>query len=201
MQEIMRFQAVLCEKDRGYGRREKIVIDLETGEVVLSRPEADIEEVFARGANAAETVLVVGRERKENGAIYIVVSDYNREKPKTLGGWWQGLRRRTSKKPKHTGGKPAYLKLMLADLAEVTEKLNEKELGILLKLAKYIDWHTGVLINTKTKTPLTTEELEQILECSRTTLTYRLNNLKRAEVIETDSEGRFIFSRELLQKG
>ena len=201
MQEIMRFQAVLCERDRGYGRKEKLVIDTETGEVVLSGPEADIEEVFAKGANAAEAVLVVGRERKENGATYIVVSDYNREKPKTLGGWWQGFKRRTSKKPKHTGGKPAYLKLMLAELAEVTEKLSEKELGTVLKLAKYIDWHTGVLINAKTKMPLTAEELERILGCSRATLTYRLNNLKQAGVIEADSEGRFIFSRDLLQKG
>jgi hypothetical protein len=201
MKELARFNAVLLEADLGMGNKERLVVDTETGEIMGSWHIGDVMASFREGANAVCKELMVGREVNDNGMEYITISDYEKwmEEPRLLYGFWRNpIKSRKNKEPKHAGGKKPYLKLFL----ERIHKFKDADIGALVRAASSVDWGSGVLIDKRSKKPLDFRGLLHLLGYgSSATLAKRLSNLRQSGALTVDDQGRYVISRELLQKG
>ena len=51
------------------------VLDLETGEILLSKTEGDVQAAFANGYNACAAEVVISRQMAETGGEYRIVTD------------------------------------------------------------------------------------------------------------------------------
>jgi hypothetical protein len=104
-------------------------------------------------------------------------------------------------RPKHTGGKPSYIKIM-------TDYLNKNDIsidciGLLVKLSiKNITWNTGKLTRGKGKyiKPLTLDDMCEITHKSKTYISETIRQLKGKGIIKQDKEG-YSISHEVIQKG
>lgn len=204
MKEIMRFNAALVERDLGSAGKELLIVDLHTGEIVMKKHDADVMAAFSNGCSAVTKELTIGREEGPNGIEFITISDYGEwpQKPRTLFTFWHNPNRNgmASKQPKHTGNKRQYVKLFLGKIHE----MHHDDISMLIKLAHNADWRTGVLVDKKKK-PLDFKGLLEVIcqthKCSAKTLSRRMESLKQSNAIMVDDQGRYVISRELLQKG
>ena len=208
MEEVARVSAALLEKDLGYGRKRMTVVDIDTGEIIAEQHTGSVEAVFGAGANAIIKDVMIGREVNDSGNEFITISEP--ADSKVLFAFWRnphGRRRsptqdQPDKAPKHTGGKPTYLKLYTESLANLAEKVGDAEVGALFKLAQTANWKTGVLVDQRTKEPLDFEGLLHFCGYgSSATLARRLKGLREAGAVTVDDQGCYIISRQLLQKG
>ena len=204
MDEIMRFKAVLVETDLGYNRKRKMVIDLETGEVIARWHEGDVIKAFADGANTIIKEVQISREVNDTGIEYIVINEENWPgEPQELFSFWRNPRRpQTNKTPKHTGGKRSYVKLYLDQIKEVSRKVTDNDVGMLIRLAQNVDWKTGILVDRRTKKPLNfVGLLKHSGYKSARTLANRINALRQAGILIVDHEGRYVISPLFMRKG
>lgn len=199
MEQIF-FNGVLITHDLGYGRKEILAVDRDTGEILCHEWVGNIEKAFSEGANTVVLPMMLSRDVAPNGAEYRYVKDpvIGRE---FISGWYGKERKQKSANPKHTGGKPSYVKLYPKGLDAVTEKLGEVELGMLFKMTCFIEWKTGVLIDKRTKKPLDFAGLQKVTGHSEATLSRRLDALRSVGAITTDDQGHYVVSPELLRKG
>ena len=197
------FSAVYIERDFGGGRVRKTVVDHETGEIVCEAWSGNAGGAFEAGYNAALGTLMVGREINANGNEHITVSEYSTNGlPRViLRGWRNPQRIIRRAKPKHTGGKPSYIKLLTGGMTELASKAKDADLGALVRLAQNVDWETGALIDTRTKKPLDFAGLMRATGYNRQTLSSRLKSLREIDALTVDDQDRYIISRQLLQKG
>lgn len=104
------------------------------------------------------------------------------------------------KTPKRrAGNQKTYVKLYLTKLSELVV-LPDKDLGSVLRMARLIDWDTGVLVDVRTKEPLDYKGLCKQLKYTEQTLNNRLKVLKDKDVLTKDEEGYKINS-EYISKG
>ena len=105
------------------------------------------------------------------------------------------------KPPKHTGGKPSYIKIMTDYLSK--NDISIDCIGLLVKLSiKNITWNTGKLTRGKGKyiKPLTLDDMCEIAHKSKTYISDTIKELKEKGIIKHDKEGYFI-SPTVIQKG
>lgn len=206
MQEITKsdpFSCVIMTKDLGYGRKKQCVINTDTGEIVLEKYEGKPQKAFILGAGVCPlSDSFLGVERLDTGVNCFYVTDYSEgDPPKVWGPIWENKNSQPKAKPKHTGGKPEYLKLFASELEKIGQKLQDQDIGAAFRLAAFCDWKTGILVHPRTKKPLDYEELKKVTKYANNTLSRRISTLKKAEVLLNNDKGNYVINPKLLQKG
>lgn len=190
----------------GGGKRKRIV-DLETGEVLSEAWEGSIDKMFDAGYNAVQKNLMIGREKLDTGAELIVVTDYEGAKPKIVISGWRSKNKyqRKNATPKHTGGKPSYVRLYTKLFEKLQRQgqqpgIKDAEIGTALRMAAFADWKTGKLIDKKTKKPLNLVTLSNKLGYSKRTMIDRAEALQKAGIIK-QKDGCYYMNRDYIAKG
>lgn len=195
------FSGAVLDLDEGYGRHKRIIVDTETGEILCEKYMNDPRTVFEMGANACIAEVMVSREHHPDRGECFYASVVQPERLTTLGTFWQGFRRRIrNAMPKHTGGRPAFAKLFLTSVQNLSVRLNESELGFLLKLATLANWRDGELVSGEKKS-LTMADMAARLKCPLRTMQRYVKKLREENVLQTDAEGRYFISPAVLRKG
>jgi hypothetical protein len=186
-------QAVVIEKNLGHRRKNTIVVDQETGEIVVSA--YDSRELFPDGCKANIAQLLVGKEELPNGAEYITISDLDQN---PIFQFWHG--RHGPKKGKSTGGKLTYVKVYQENFLDATAQLSDGELGFLMRLLPMIQWDSGELVDRKKKQPVGVDELAKRLETSPGTIYRKMAKLESVGLVRK-VEDRYLVDRNFIAKG
>lgn len=138
--------------------------------------------------------FTIGREVL-NGSEFIIV-EY---KGAVIYGFWNNPKKKASKNPpKHTGGKPSYVKLMIDGIRK--HNLSLDAAGFLVKLADNIQWNTNLLINKRNKKPLIVDDISGIVGVGRNKTLNIIKELTEAQLLSKDKDG-YKISPSLIQKG
>lgn len=200
MNEVWRGQVAILEQDFGSGRKKRFCVDTETGEILMADCVGDAEVVFADGCNALELSpgITLGREVREDGAAeYRVVTDYTQTPHRVLcAGWTTGKpqRQRQNKEPKHTGGKPPFIKLMLDGLDAIEDKVSLRALGMLVKLRRLVAWNTSSINASSIR------DVARKIKMNQKTTWRHLQELVDAGVL-MEADGGYVLSRDVIQRG
>lgn len=113
--------------------------------------------------------------------------------------FWHNPKKKASKNPpKHTGGKPSYVKLMTDGIRK--HNLSLDAAGFLVKLADNIQWNTNLLINKRNKKPLIVDDISGIVGVGRNKTLNIIKELTQAQLLNKDKDG-YKISPSLIQKG
>lgn len=113
--------------------------------------------------------------------------------------FWNNPKKKASKNPpKHTGGKPSYVKLMIEGIRK--HNLSLDAAGFLVKLADNIQWNTNLLINKRNKKPLIIDDISKIVGVGRNKTLNIIKELAKAQLLSKDKDG-YKISPSLIQKG
>ena len=107
MQNLQEFRGILVQVFLTPYCVRKNVVDIESGEIVLSKLEGDLQAAFENGYNTCPVEVVVSREVSDNGTEYRYIHDLNNEEITYLQGWYSG-----HKKHKRTRGGKTTLHLV-----------------------------------------------------------------------------------------
>jgi len=139
--------------------------------------------------------FMLGRESCR-GMDFMTIS-YNGE---TLYSWWHNPRKKVSKDPpKHTGGKPSYVKLMIEGLKQHSELSNDA-IAFVVKISANIQWSTNLLINKRNKKPLNGEDISKIVGMSKSKTYDVMKELTESHLLNKGKDG-YKISSSLIQKG
>ena len=139
--------------------------------------------------------FVLGREISK-GIEYVTV-EYEGE---LIYSFWNNPKRKPSKNPpKHTGGKPSYVKWMVEGLRQ-HEGLSIEAAGFLVKLTDNIQWSTNLLINKRNKKPLMIDDIPKIVGIGRNKTLDIIKELTTAQLLSKGKDG-YKISSSLIQKG
>jgi hypothetical protein len=106
------------------------------------------------------------------------------------------------KKLKGTGGKPAYVSLMLSEFEKAQKKLSHISAGIFIKLSNNIEWNTGRLIRTRDGSPLTKKMISEMFSLNDWNVRLLLKEFSNAGVITYDRKKHAYFvNPNILRKG
>jgi len=161
-------RCLILDDDFGYGRKRRQVIDPETGEMIAevwhNKPENGI---FPLGVNATTAQAIFTREEapdKQSEYIHIRDAEIEHE----YYGFWHKKGENKNPPKKRSTNKPTYVKLYNEKLMELADRLSYNDIGFLISVAPLIDWHSGALIDRKTKEKLTINDIaEKIGETKR----------------------------------
>lgn len=156
----------------------------------------NITEFHNRRANVLDlgNGLVLGRESVK-GMDFMTITQGD----EILFAWWHNPKRKpTDKPPKHTGGKPSYVKLLIKEMQN--HDLSLEAAGLIQKVIPNINWGDNLLIDVRSKKPLNVDGLCKILKKSKPFVIKILNELKETNLIIKDKEG-YKVSPNLIQKG
>lgn len=173
-----------------------------------------IDEYISGSINVCEGTFTIGREKSSNGMEYIILSLNGNE----IYSFWNNPKKKKSKKkatqvsdiveivedivkptPKHTGGKPSYVKMMVDEVNKHPE-LSLNASGLIIKMIPNIQWGNNLLVNVRSKKPLLISDMTKILHISDKTIRLTLKELKTAGLLTKDKDG-YKVSPKLLQKG
>lgn len=156
-----------------------------------------VTEFYDRTINVLDlgSGLALGRE-SANDMDYMTITSGE----EVLYAWWHNPNKKVSKKlPKHTGGKPSYIKVMLKAVQE-NKGLSLNASGFFLKIANNIQWTDNLIINTRDKKALSIDGLANILGIKKTSTYETIKELRKANLLVKDKDG-FKISTNLIQKG
>ena len=103
------------------------------------------------------------------------------------------------KPPKHTGGKPSYIKIMLKEVQQQKD-LSIEGAGFFVKIADNIQWKTNLIIDRRSKKPLVAEDISKIIGQGKNTTLKVIKELREADLLIKDNDG-YKISTCLVQKG
>jgi hypothetical protein len=113
--------------------------------------------------------------------------------------WWHNPNKTVANKPpKHTGGKPSYVKLLIKEMQK--HDLSLESAGLIQKVIPNINWGDNLLIDTRTKRPLNVDNICEITKKSKPFVIKILRELKKAQLLNKDKDG-YKISPSLIQKG
>lgn len=146
--------------------------------------------------------LTITREVAPNGSEYVRICLPD---DRLLYDFWHNPNKpkRNSKNPKHAGGRKPYLMLMSEEVSRLRGKgIKDVEelIGYLASLGEYIEWNTGRLIHTRSKSPLQYKDLLEIYKCSKPKLNKMLGKMREHELLYHTDEGYHVSSK-LIKKG
>jgi hypothetical protein len=154
-------------------------------------------EFYNRNVNVLDlgNGLMLGRESVK-GIDYMTISKGD----EVLYSWWHNPNKTvTNKPPKHTGGKPSYVKLLIKEMQKHPE-LSVEAAGVIQKLIPNVKWGDNLLIHTRSKKPLRISDICEITHKSKPFIIKTFNELKAADLLVKDNEG-YKISSSLIQKG
>jgi hypothetical protein len=155
---------------------------------VVETTENQLLKYLNNEVNAVEANVIIGREKVQDNREYVVVTPKESDQP--LYAFWNTRKGKRKGKPKHTGGKPSYVKLYLGEL-DKHSSLSLEATGACVRLARYIEWHTGYLITGKgqRKRYMGRDDIAKSLGVSLSTAKRTISCLKRAGVLDHDKTG------------
>jgi predicted transcriptional regulator len=160
--------------------------------VIMDKSVSDFLSGFT---NVCEGNFTIGREKKNNSE-YLVITYEGRE---MYTFWHNPQNKETNKPKKHTGGKPSYVKFMLEEVRKHKE-LSIDVLGFFVKIADNIQWSSNLLIETRSKKPLTADGISKIINLSKSRTYEIIKELNEARLLSKDKDG-YKISSNLIQKG
>lgn len=161
------------------------VIDVETGEVLISKREDDVAQALAHG-KIAYAQMEVRDTYTEDGRLCRTAA--------TKDGFILSVWQRGAKQPPKRGGKRSYVKVQSKML-----KLDKAMQQALLALGLYI-CTSGKLSDSSRRRPLSSEAIFSLWGCSKTKGYALLRQLKQAGAI-IKHEGAYFVSREYMSRG
>lgn len=154
-------------------------------------------EFYNRNVNVLDLGdgVTLGRE-SVRGMDFMTISRGN----EVLYSWWSNPNKKASKNPpKHTGGKPSYVKLLIKEMQKHPE-LSVEAAGVIQKLIPNVKWGDNLLVHARSKKPLRISDICEITRKSKPFIIKTLNELKTAGLLIKDAEG-YKISSSLIQKG
>ena len=163
--------------------------------------------------NATLDEFILGRERSGKSE-FIIVSLPNSERP--LYTLWNSPRtkkkyvaRKNAEKqdieiktiiPKGTGGKPAYVMLMIEEVSRINVSIEAK--GMILSFITCLEWNTGRIINQRSKKPMTISMMAECLGIGKVKVKRILKELINTKVMRYDKKKKsYLMSRKFIKKG
>jgi hypothetical protein len=138
--------------------------------------------------------LTLGRESARNMDFMTIT--YGGE---TIFSWWSNPNKKVSKNPpKHTGGKPSYVKLLIKEMQKHDVSLEAA--GLIQKVIQNINWGDNLLIDTRSKKPLNIDNICAITKKSKPFIIKTLKELRETNLLIKDKDG-YKISSYLIQKG
>lgn len=158
--------------------------------------DKNVSDFVSGFTNVCEGKFTIGREKNSNGMEFIIISNDGKEFYK----FWNNPKKiLTNKPPKHTGGKPSYVKMMVDEVNKHPE-LSLNASGLIIKMIPNIQWGDNLLVNVRSKKPLLIDDMSRILDISDKTTRTALKELKSAGLLTKDKDG-YKVSPNLIQKG
>lgn len=113
--------------------------------------------------------------------------------------WWHNPNKTvTNKPPKHTGGKPSYVKLLIKEMQK--HDISLESAGLIQKVIPNIHWGDNLLMDTRSKKPLNIDNLCTITKKSKPFIIKTLKELRETNLLVKDKDG-YKISPSLIQKG
>jgi len=176
-------RCIILDDDFGYGRTRRQVIDMETGEMLAevwhNRPENGI---FPIGVSATVAQAIFTREMspdKQSELIHIRDKDIE----ESYYSFWNKRGENKNPPKKRSTNQPAYVKLYNDKLMELGDKLSYSDIGFLISVAPLIDWHSGALVDRRTKEKLTVDDIAEKIGETKRNAYNRVNPLISAGVM------------------
>lgn len=175
------------------------------------RLKKEIAEFLRGERNAVRDEFILSRERVRNSErIRLSVVEDQEELIPLYDTWSKKCKRiqlssaleaEPQKAPKHTGGKRPYIMVMQdRDI----DGLSIEARGFLFTIfyKNNIEWHTGRLINRRTKKSLTSTAISKDFNIKSADLKAILNELKKAKILAFDNKQKAYFvSQDFAKKG
>lgn len=155
---------------------------------------------FSNESNVVEVKALISREKTDKGMELIHISVDGKE---VYSFWYNPVSEKKVSSPKNTGGKKPYVMLMVEKLEELRESGTnnvEEAIGFLVLLSDNIEWHTGRLINKRSKKSLKYADLLSKYSNGKYRFEKLMKLLSDNNLLEHKPEGYFI-SRHLIKKG
>jgi hypothetical protein len=156
-----------------------------------------LHEFISRNINVLDLGdgLRLGRESSRN-MDYMTIS-YGEE---ILFSWWNNPQKKVSKNPpKHTGGRPSYVKQFLKEMEKHVE-LSVEAAGLIQKVIPNISWGNNLIIDKRSKKTLVADDLCKIINKSKPVTLKIIKELTTAQLLSKDKDG-YKISPNLIQKG
>lgn len=167
------------------------VIDIETGEVLVSKTQGDVQSAFANGYNACRTEVVISREISQNGGEYREVRGLDQPGTLYCKGWMGG----SNTPKKRIGGKKSYVKTYCDKLFTLPDNL----VLPLLKLARYVNVE-GKLIDASCRRPLRADDLGVIWGVKHSRCYDYIRSFKGYQVL-TYQDGAYYINKDFIGRG
>lgn len=164
--------------------------------------------------NVVQDEFIISRERNSRGGELILVNIPDFEKP--MYALWnckkEAKRHRVKRvnefeytveqvKPKGTGGKNAYVMVILSELEKI-EDLSIEASGLFLKLFSCIEWNTCKLIRKRDNVALTQRMIAQRFNIGTGKVKHLISQLTSANVLKYDNkEKAYFINQDLVKKG
>ena len=168
------------------------VLDQETGEILLSKTDGDVQAAFANGYNACATEVVISREMAETGREYRIVTDRTQAESVYCQGWY-GIH--TGGQKKRVGGKKSYLKFYPDKMGELPNTV----LLAALRLAPYANTQ-GCLKPRGRHNPLNAEAIANLLSLDKKRC-YRLLQEMRTLGLISKLDGAYYLNKDFIGRG
>lgn len=113
--------------------------------------------------------------------------------------WHNPKKKLTKNPPKHTGGKPSYVKQFLQEVQKHSG-LSIEAAGFIQKMLYNVNWGSNLLIDQRSKKSLKIDDMCKVINKSKPFTTKILKELKTAQLLSKDKDG-YKISSSLIQKG
>ena len=157
----------------------------------------DLHDFICRRVNIVDLGegLTLGRETAKN--IDFMTITFGNE---TVFSWWSNPNKKASNKPpKHTGGKPSYVKQFLKEVRK-HKNLSIEAAGFIQKMLDNINWGDNLLIDQRSKKALKLKDICEAIGKSKPFTQRIIKELIEAEILNKDKYG-YKISPSLIQKG
>lgn len=140
-----------------------------------------------REVNVVNANVLIGREQANTGTEFITITSCDNEEP--IYSFWNKHTRKPSTNPKHTGGKPAYIKLYIKKVLK--NNIDYDLIGVCFKLSAYMRWDAEYLEIGKGRRRryIASDDIAKILNVSRATTFRLLKRMRASGLIDHDSTG------------
>ena len=167
------------------------VIDIETGEVLLSKTEGNVQAAFANGYNACQAEVIISREINQYGAEYREVRGIGQGEPLYCKGWMGA----SANSKRRLGGKRSYVKTYCDRVLSLPDNL----ILPLLKLSQYVNVE-GKLVDSSRRRPLKAADFGQIWCVKHSRCFDYIQSLKGARVLISQA-GAYYLNKDYIGRG
>ena len=187
-----KYEAVFVETKLNPYCRIINVLDLETGEILLSQTEGDVQAAFANGYNACAAEVVISRQMAETGGEYRIVTDRMQTERVYCQGWYGN---HTGGQKKRVGGKKSYIKFYPDKMGGLPNPV----LLAALRLAPYVNTQ-GCLKPRGRHNPLDVDTISCLLSIDKKRC-YRLLQEMRSFGLITKLDGAYYLNKDYIGRG